>query len=111
MPGLQGEHAVAALGSPVKKSKLSLKFLQKKETKRTLDFSEPQADEPEAVEPAEPEARWVCSCKVQNTAFIIALPRCRRSCMSRMFFGQEVTSNITMIFQTHFTYFTFLCLV
>ncbi|XP_049444558.1 ubiquitin carboxyl-terminal hydrolase 1 isoform X2 [Epinephelus fuscoguttatus] len=56
MPGLQGEHVVAALGSPVKKSKLSLKFLQKKETKRVLDFSEPQADEPKTVEQVEPEA-------------------------------------------------------
>lgn len=60
MPGLQGENVVAALGSPIKKSKLSLKFLQKKETKRVLDFSEPQADEPQMVEPVEPEARWVC---------------------------------------------------
>lgn len=51
MPGLQGEHVVS---SPVKRSKLSLKFLQKKETKRALDFSEPQADEPKAV--VEPEA-------------------------------------------------------
>lgn len=59
MPGLQGENVVAALGSPIKKSKLSLKFLQKKDTKRALDFSEPQADEPKTVEPVEPEARWV----------------------------------------------------
>ncbi|XP_038571235.1 ubiquitin carboxyl-terminal hydrolase 1 isoform X2 [Micropterus salmoides] len=51
MPGLQGENVVAAPGSPIKKSKLSLKFLQKKETKRALDFSEPQAEEPKAVEP------------------------------------------------------------
>ncbi|XP_070688240.1 ubiquitin carboxyl-terminal hydrolase 1 isoform X3 [Pempheris klunzingeri] len=56
MPGLQGENVVAALGSPVKKSKLSLKFLQKKETKRALDFSEAQADEAKAAEPVEPEA-------------------------------------------------------
>ncbi|XP_044054356.1 ubiquitin carboxyl-terminal hydrolase 1 isoform X1 [Siniperca chuatsi] len=56
MPGLQGENIVAALGSPIKKSKLSLKFLQKKETKRALDFSEPQADEPKTGEPVEPEA-------------------------------------------------------
>ncbi|XP_051231830.1 ubiquitin carboxyl-terminal hydrolase 1 isoform X3 [Dicentrarchus labrax] len=56
MPGLQGENVVAALGSPIKKSKLSLKFLQKKETKRALDFSEPQADEPKAAEAVEPEA-------------------------------------------------------
>ncbi|CAL8394632.1 unnamed protein product [Boreogadus saida] len=45
MPGLQGDNVVASLGSPVKKSKLSLKFFQKKEAKRTLDFSEPPADE------------------------------------------------------------------
>ncbi|XP_029285550.1 ubiquitin carboxyl-terminal hydrolase 1 isoform X2 [Cottoperca gobio] len=56
MPGLQGENVVAALGSPIKKSKLSLKFLQKKEAKRALDFSEPQADEPKTVEQVEPEA-------------------------------------------------------
>ena len=57
MPGLQGENVVATQGSPVKKSKLSLKFFQKKETKRALDFSEPQSDEPTAAEPEEPEAR------------------------------------------------------
>ncbi|XP_035508558.1 ubiquitin carboxyl-terminal hydrolase 1 isoform X2 [Morone saxatilis] len=56
MPGLQGENVVAALGSPIKKSKLSLKFLQKKETKRALDFSEPPADEPKPAEAVEPEA-------------------------------------------------------
>lgn len=61
MPGLQGENVVAALGSPIKKSKLSLKFFQKKEAKRALDFSEPQADEAKTVEPVEPEARWVCA--------------------------------------------------
>ncbi|XP_008286376.1 ubiquitin carboxyl-terminal hydrolase 1 isoform X2 [Stegastes partitus] len=55
MPGLQGENVVAALGSPVKKSKLSLKFFQKKETKRALDFSETQTDEPKTAEPEEPE--------------------------------------------------------
>lgn len=59
MPGLQGENIVAALGSPIKRSKLSLKFLQKKETKRALDFSEPQADEPKMVEAVEPEAGYV----------------------------------------------------
>uniref|UniRef100_A0A665U9S5 Ubiquitin carboxyl-terminal hydrolase n=1 Tax=Echeneis naucrates TaxID=173247 RepID=A0A665U9S5_ECHNA len=51
MPGLQGENVVAALGSPIKKSKLSLKFFQKKETKRALDFSEAQAEEAKAAEP------------------------------------------------------------
>lgn len=53
MPGLQGENIVAALGSPIRRSKLSLKFLQKKETKRALDFSEPQADEPQLDNAAE----------------------------------------------------------
>ncbi|XP_062280485.1 ubiquitin carboxyl-terminal hydrolase 1 isoform X3 [Scomber scombrus] len=52
MPGLQGEHVQ---GSPIKKSKLSLRFFQKKETKRALDFSEPQPDEPKSVVPVEPE--------------------------------------------------------
>ncbi|XP_026179460.1 ubiquitin carboxyl-terminal hydrolase 1 isoform X2 [Mastacembelus armatus] len=56
MPGLQSENVVAALGSPIRRSKLSLKFFQKKETKRALDFSEPQADEPKPVESVEPEA-------------------------------------------------------
>lgn len=58
MPGLQGENIVAALGSPTKRSKLSLKFLQKKDTKRALDFSEPRADEPkiEEEEAAEPDS-------------------------------------------------------
>ncbi|XP_074524866.1 ubiquitin carboxyl-terminal hydrolase 1 isoform X3 [Halichoeres trimaculatus] len=55
MPGLQGE-SVAAVCSPVRKSKLSLKFLQKKETKRALDFSEPQAEEPKPTEAEEPGA-------------------------------------------------------
>lgn len=57
MPGPQGEYA--AVASPVKKSKLSLKFLQKKEAKRALDFSEPLADEPKTVKHVEPEARCV----------------------------------------------------
>lgn len=60
MPGLQGEHVVAALGSPVRRNKLSLKFLQRKETKRALDFSESQTDEPKAADSLEPEPRWVC---------------------------------------------------
>ncbi|XP_035032785.2 ubiquitin carboxyl-terminal hydrolase 1 isoform X2 [Hippoglossus stenolepis] len=55
MPGLQGEDVVAALGSPIKKSKLSLRFFQKKEAKRVLDFSEPPAYEPKSSEPTEPE--------------------------------------------------------
>lgn len=42
MPELQCEGGgVAVAGSPVKKSKLSLKFFQKKETKRALDFETP----------------------------------------------------------------------
>ncbi|TNN36322.1 Ubiquitin carboxyl-terminal hydrolase 1 [Liparis tanakae] len=56
MPGVQRGGVVAALGSPIRRSKLSLKFLQKKETKRALDFSEPRADEPKAAEEVEPEA-------------------------------------------------------
>lgn len=59
MPGLQGENVVAAHGSPMKSNRLSLKFFQKKETKRALDFSEPQPDEPKTAEKVEPEARWV----------------------------------------------------
>ncbi|XP_062308430.1 ubiquitin carboxyl-terminal hydrolase 1 [Osmerus eperlanus] len=45
MPGLQGDSVVAALGSPIKKTKLSLRFFHKKEAKRALDFSEPHAEE------------------------------------------------------------------
>ncbi|RVE73568.1 hypothetical protein OJAV_G00032540 [Oryzias javanicus] len=55
MPGLQGENVVATQGSPTKKSKLSLKFFQKKETKRALDFSEAQTEEPKLTESEEPE--------------------------------------------------------
>ncbi|KAJ7986288.1 hypothetical protein DPEC_G00338380 [Dallia pectoralis] len=56
MPGPQGDSAGTAQGSPVKKSKLSLKFFQKKETKRALDFSESKAEKvkPVSVEPEEP---------------------------------------------------------
>lgn len=55
MPGLQGDTVVATLGSPIKKNKLSLKFFHKKETKRALDFSEPQQDETKTTEPVEQE--------------------------------------------------------
>uniref|UniRef100_A0A1A7WEY3 Ubiquitin carboxyl-terminal hydrolase n=1 Tax=Iconisemion striatum TaxID=60296 RepID=A0A1A7WEY3_9TELE len=48
---LLGESVGPAHGSPVKKSRLSLKFFQKKEAKRALDFSEPQAEEPKTTEP------------------------------------------------------------
>ncbi|KAM9831845.1 ubiquitin carboxyl-terminal hydrolase 1 [Neosynchiropus ocellatus] len=51
MRSLQGESAVAGPGSPMRRNRLSLKFFQKKETKRALDFSEP----PPAVAAAEPE--------------------------------------------------------
>lgn len=54
MPGLHSEGGVvAAAGSPVKKSKLSLKFFQKKDTKRALDFSEAPAEDNTAAEPEE----------------------------------------------------------
>ncbi|KAI4880813.1 hypothetical protein NFI96_031839, partial [Prochilodus magdalenae] len=53
MPGLQADGVAAALGSPNKKSRLSLRFFQKRETKRALDFSETQAEEPSATEPEE----------------------------------------------------------
>lgn len=84
MPGLQGEN-VAALGSPIKKSKLSLKFLQKKETKRALDFSEAQGDELKTAEPEEPEAGWVSVCFIWGHAefktllFFTVLP-CLKRC-------------------------------
>ncbi|XP_034035435.1 ubiquitin carboxyl-terminal hydrolase 1 [Thalassophryne amazonica] len=56
MPGLQGDNVVASLGSPIKKSKLSLKFFQKKDTKRALDFSEPLGDEAKTDGPVEAKA-------------------------------------------------------
>ena len=61
MPGLQGDSVVVGtpplLGSPIKKSKLSLKFFQKKDTKRTLDFSEPPGPQgPSATGPQGPRA-------------------------------------------------------
>ncbi|MEQ2200323.1 hypothetical protein XENOCAPTIV_027520 [Xenoophorus captivus] len=55
MSGPLAENAGAGQGSPVKRNKLSLKFFQKKDTKRALDFSEPQAAEaktPEAEDSA-----------------------------------------------------------
>ncbi|XP_024134142.1 ubiquitin carboxyl-terminal hydrolase 1 [Oryzias melastigma] len=55
MPGLQGENVVATQGSPTKRSKLSLKFFHKKETKRALDFSETQTEEPKLTESEELE--------------------------------------------------------
>ncbi|XP_072294913.1 ubiquitin carboxyl-terminal hydrolase 1 [Eucyclogobius newberryi] len=55
MPVLQGDTVAGTLGSPVKKNKLSLKFFHKKETKRALDFSEPQPDDPKTTEPEEQE--------------------------------------------------------
>ncbi|XP_062411638.1 ubiquitin carboxyl-terminal hydrolase 1 isoform X2 [Sardina pilchardus] len=59
MPGLQADGVVAALGSPIKKSKLSLKFFQKKDTKRALDFSETHAEE-QNTQPLEAEEPACC---------------------------------------------------
>lgn len=104
MPGLQGESVSGTLGSPVKKSKLSLKFLQKKETKRALDFSEPQADEPKTFEPVEPEARWVLCCQcviylgsqeVQNTALVPNLTLSRSGEPACHVSGKGVTKSIS----------------
>ncbi|TSL22075.1 Ubiquitin carboxyl-terminal hydrolase 1 [Bagarius yarrelli] len=53
MPGVQSEGSVVGAGSPVRKNRLSLKFLQKKETKRVLDFSEPQTEEDRTADPAD----------------------------------------------------------
>ncbi|KAF5903195.1 ubiquitin carboxyl-terminal hydrolase 1, partial [Clarias magur] len=53
MPGVQTEGAAVGVGSPVRKNRLSLKFLQRKETKRALDFTEPQPEESNTAEPAE----------------------------------------------------------
>lgn len=56
MPGLQAEGVVAPLGSPNKKSRLSLRFFQKRETKRALDFSETPVEEPSTAEPEEAQS-------------------------------------------------------
>ncbi|XP_059416250.1 ubiquitin carboxyl-terminal hydrolase 1-like [Carassius carassius] len=54
MPVLHSEGGVvAAVGSPVKKSKLSLRFFQKKDTKRALDFSEAPTEDTSTAEPEE----------------------------------------------------------
>lgn len=58
MSGLLAENAGAGQESPVKRNKLSLKFFQK-DTKRALNFSEPQAEDAKTLEEDSP-ARWVC---------------------------------------------------
>ncbi|KAJ8376254.1 hypothetical protein SKAU_G00068340 [Synaphobranchus kaupii] len=55
MPGLQSDCTMAATASPIKKSRLSLKFFQKKETKRALDFSEMQEEYQKTAEFEGPE--------------------------------------------------------
>ncbi|XP_061093886.1 ubiquitin carboxyl-terminal hydrolase 1 [Conger conger] len=55
MPGLQSDCTVAAAASPLKKSRLSLKFFQKKETKRALDFSDALVEEQKTTEPEGPD--------------------------------------------------------
>uniref|UniRef100_A0A3Q3ADY9 Ubiquitin carboxyl-terminal hydrolase n=1 Tax=Kryptolebias marmoratus TaxID=37003 RepID=A0A3Q3ADY9_KRYMA len=62
MSGLQGEGAVAGQGSPMKKNRLSLKFFQKKETKRALDFSEPQAEDYRFILSCEQVVYGPCPC-------------------------------------------------
>lgn len=57
MPGVQSDGAAVGVGSPVRKNRLSLKFLQRKETKRALDFTEPQTEDPNTAEPSE-TTRW-----------------------------------------------------
>lgn len=59
MSGLVAENAAPGQGSPLKRNKLSLKFFQKKDTKRALDFSEPQAEETKTPEQEDSVARWV----------------------------------------------------
>ncbi|XP_048831840.1 ubiquitin carboxyl-terminal hydrolase 1 isoform X2 [Brienomyrus brachyistius] len=56
MTGLHGEGGPAAVGSPVKKNRLSLKFFQKKDTKRTLDFSESRTEEQKPPEQDEADS-------------------------------------------------------
>jgi ubiquitin carboxyl-terminal hydrolase 1 len=51
MPGVvPSESNGLSRGSPSKKNRLSLKFFQKKETKRALDFTDSQENEEKASE-------------------------------------------------------------
>lgn len=50
MPGLV-QNECNGRGSPTKRKRLSLKFFQKKEAKRALDFTEKQENEPITLEP------------------------------------------------------------
>lgn len=51
MPGvIPNESNGLSRGSPSKKNRLSLKFFQKKETKRALDFTDSQENEEKASE-------------------------------------------------------------
>lgn len=51
MPGvIPSESNGLSKGSPSKKNRLSLKFFQKKETKRALDFTDSQENEEKASE-------------------------------------------------------------
>lgn len=51
MPGvIPSESNGLSRGSPSKKNRLSLKFFQKKETKRALDFTDSQENEEKAAE-------------------------------------------------------------
>lgn len=51
MPGVvPSENSGLSRGSPSKKNRLSLKFFQKKETKRALEFTDPQENEEKASE-------------------------------------------------------------
>lgn len=57
MPGVTQceSQTVLAKASPTRKNRLSLRFFQKKETKRTLDFAETPQTESQNVEEKEPE--------------------------------------------------------
>ncbi|KAG8537369.1 hypothetical protein GDO81_024643, partial [Engystomops pustulosus] len=57
MPGITHceSQTVLAKASPSKKNRLSLRFFQKKETKRALDFAEKTQTEEQSVEEKEPE--------------------------------------------------------
>lgn len=57
MPGVTQceSQTVLAKASPTRKSRLSLRFFQKKETKRALDFAETPQTEEQNVEEKETE--------------------------------------------------------
>ncbi|KAM3915198.1 ubiquitin carboxyl-terminal hydrolase 1 [Leptodactylus fuscus] len=74
MPGVNHSESQTVLvkGSPTRKNRLSLRFFQKKETKRALDF----AETPQPEEPKEEEKETEVSCDQVVPAAQISPPVC-----------------------------------